>query len=130
MILNITERTFLRGYLYEGSHAPFSGPATKALRELGVFQSEIPHLLKAAVEPDEAPPLGEPLPEGIGAPWWDRGEVLRREAEVAAGGGEAYDLHKPEAANPFHTTPEAVTPEQKRLANNYPKLYTPADDPS
>jgi len=83
-MLNPSETVFLAALIYEGSESPFTGPATEALVQLGVWPAQILGLqgayLKHAPPKDPPLPLGTPLPPGATCPWSSAEEVLRREA--------------------------------------------------
>jgi hypothetical protein len=83
-ILTPQEKSFLDVFLHEATTSPFTGPATKALHQIGVEYSDISYIAWAynrevprtshewGHSADVAPPL----------PWTDRESVLRRNMEI------------------------------------------------
>ncbi len=83
-ILSPQEKSFLDVFLHEATTSPFTGPATKALHQIGVEYSDISYIAWAynrevprtsfewGHSADVAPPL----------PWPDRESVLRRNKEI------------------------------------------------
>src|SRR5712691_11514593 len=83
-ILTPQEKSFLDVFLHEATTSPFTGPATKALHQIGVEYSDISYIAWAynrevprtsyewGHSADVAPPL----------PWTDREAVLRRNEEI------------------------------------------------
>jgi hypothetical protein len=83
-LLTPDEKPFLDVFLHEATTAPFTGPATKALHEIGVEYGDISYLAWAYEQEvprtgfgvghaaDVAPPL----------PWPDRQSALRRNQQI------------------------------------------------
>ena len=83
-ILTPQEKSFLDVFLHEATTSPFTGPATKALHQIGVEYRDISYIAWAYNQEvprtsfewghsaDVAPPL----------PWTNRESVLRRNEEI------------------------------------------------
>jgi hypothetical protein len=83
-LLTAEEKPFLDVFLHEATTAPFTGPATKALHNIGLEYGDISYIAWAYEQDvprtgfavghaaDVAPPL----------PWRDRQSALRRDQEL------------------------------------------------
>jgi hypothetical protein len=85
MILTREEIAFLDVYCHEGTEPPFGGPATDALRSIGVQNGDTLNLQWAYLrdQPPTSPVIGRasttpPLP------WANREAILRRDADIRA----------------------------------------------
>jgi hypothetical protein len=96
-LLSPEEKPFLDVFLHEATTAPFTGPATKALHEIGVEYGDISYLAWAYEQ--EAPRIGFEVGHAADVapplPWPNRQSALRRNQEVRRiweqshpGGGE------------------------------------------
>lgn len=86
MMLTCEEISFLDVYCHEGTEPPFGGPATDALRNLGVESGDTLNLQWAYLRdtPPTSPVIGKPSHIAPHVPWASRGAVLRRDAEIKA----------------------------------------------
>lgn len=86
MILTREETAFLDVYCHEGTEPPFGGPATDALRCIGVQNGETLNLQWAYLrdQPPTGPVIGHPSKAVPPLPWANRETVLRRDAELGA----------------------------------------------
>jgi hypothetical protein len=86
MILTREEIAFLDMYCHEGTEPPFGGPATDALRRIGVQNADTLNLQWAYLrdQPPTGPVIGRPSKAAPPVPWADREAVLRRDAEIRA----------------------------------------------
>jgi hypothetical protein len=86
MILTREEISFLDVYCYEGTEPPFGGPATDAMRGIGVQNGDTLNLQWAYLR--DKPPAGPVIGRATGGapplPWANREAVLRRDAEIRA----------------------------------------------
>jgi hypothetical protein len=99
MPLSSDEREFLDAFVYEATNEPFTGRATKDLRERDIYYTDLHWLLTAYDRErcaERRPLRSTPHPAPSPSPWADleevqrRGEQLRAELEahaVLAGGG-------------------------------------------
>ena len=83
-LLTLREKLFLDVFLHEATTAPFTGPATKALHDIGVEYADISYLawayehdvprtgFEVGYAADQAPPL----------PWSSRESALARNREI------------------------------------------------
>jgi hypothetical protein len=97
-ILTPNEKLFLDVFLHEATTPPFTGPATKALHQIGVeygdlsylawaFEQEIP---RTSVEWGHAAAVAPPLP------WANRESALRRNVEIH----RIWDQHRKPVGTP------------------------------
>lgn len=86
MMLTREEISFLDVYCHEGTEPPFGGPATDAMRNLGVQSGDTLNLQWAYLrdKPPSGPVIGKPSTIALRVPWASRGAVLRRDAEIKA----------------------------------------------
>jgi hypothetical protein len=86
MILTREEILFLDAYCHEGTEPPFGGPATDALRSIGVQNGDTLNLQWAYLrdQPPTAPVIGRASKIAPPLPWPNRDAVLRRDAEIRA----------------------------------------------
>src|SRR5688572_8904362 len=84
MILSSDELAFLDVYCHEGTEPPFGGPATEAMRIIGVASGDTLNLQWAYLrdKPPTRPIIGSPSQVAPPLPWADREAVLRRDAEI------------------------------------------------
>ena len=88
MPLTEYEKEFLDAYLYENSMAPFTGPATRALRARGILHWHLLWLQTAYGR--EHPPTfdgtqvyyGRPMSDPPAPPWADLETACRRDAQL------------------------------------------------
>jgi hypothetical protein len=81
MPLTNEERRFLDAYVYEATHEPFGGPATRDLGRRNVRYSDLNWILTAYQRELSAagiPAAGVHTPEPPPSPWRDLEEVKRR----------------------------------------------------
>lgn len=86
MILTREESSFLDVYCYEGAEPPFGGPATDAMRDIGIQSGDTLNLQWAYLrdKPPTGPVIGKPSTNAPPVPWASREAVLRRDAEIGA----------------------------------------------
>jgi hypothetical protein len=86
MILTLEEICFMDVYCYEGAEPPFGGPATDAMRSIGIQNGDTLNLQWAYLrdEPPTGPVIGKPSSVAPPLPWASRDAVLRRDAEIRA----------------------------------------------
>ena len=86
MILTRDEIAFLDVYCHEGTEPPYGGPATDALRKIGVGNVDILNLQWAYLreQPPTAPVIGSASEVAPRLPWANRQVVLRRDADIQA----------------------------------------------
>ena len=86
MILTREEIVFLDVYCHEGTQLPFGGPATDALRQIGVQSGDTLNMQWAYLcdRPPSGPVIGKPGRAAPPLPWSNREAVLRRDAEILA----------------------------------------------
>jgi hypothetical protein len=86
MILTRDEISFLDVYCHEGTELPFGGPATDALRRIGVHSGDTLNLQWAYLRdnPPTGPVIGNASDIAPPLPWPNREAVLRRDAEIRA----------------------------------------------
>lgn len=84
MILTRKEIDFLDLYCHEGTEPPFGGPATDAMRRIGVQDGDTLNLQWAYLrdKPPTGPAIGKALEFVPPLPWANREAVLRREKEI------------------------------------------------
>lgn len=84
MILTREEISFLDVYCFEGTEAPFGGPATEAMKRIGIQNGDTLNLQWAYLrdKPPIGPVIGKPSNITPPVPWASREAVLRRDAEV------------------------------------------------
>jgi hypothetical protein len=83
-ILTPQEKDFLDVFLHEATTSPFTGPATKALHQIGVEYSDLSYISwaydrevpRTSFEWGHAADVSPPLP------WTNREAVLRRNKEI------------------------------------------------
>ncbi len=80
------EIAFLDVYCHEGTEPPYGGPATDALRSIGVQNGDTLNLQWAYLrdQPPPGPVIGRPSKVAPPLPWPNRDAVLRRDAEIRA----------------------------------------------
>src|SRR4029077_9964338 len=86
MILTREEISFLDVYCHEGTQPPFGGPATDAMRGIGVQNGDTLNLQWAYLrdKPPTGPVIVQPSAVASPLPWVNREAVLRRDAEIRA----------------------------------------------
>jgi hypothetical protein len=86
MILTREENYFLDVYCHEGSEPPFGGPATDAMKSIGIQNGDTLNLQWAYLrdKPPTGPVIGKPGNVAPPVPWPNREVVLRRDAEIRA----------------------------------------------
>src|SRR6266850_4250129 len=84
MILTPEEIVFLEVYCHEGTEPPFGGPATDAMRRIGVQNGDTLNLQWAYLrdKPPTGPAIGKASKVAPPLPWADREAVLRRDAQI------------------------------------------------
>lgn len=84
MILTREEITFLDVYCHEGTEPPFGGPATDAMKGLGVQSGDTLNLQWAYLrdKPPAGPVIGQPSSIAPPIPWASHEAILRRDAEI------------------------------------------------
>jgi hypothetical protein len=84
MILTREEISFLDVYCHEGTELPFGGPATDAMRRIGVQNGDTLNIHWAYLcdKPPTGPVIGNASKVAPPLPWADREAVLRRDAEI------------------------------------------------
>ena len=111
MILSREEIAFLDVYCHEGTERPFGGPATDALRDLGVQSGDSLNLQWAYLrdKPPTGPVIGHGSKIAPPLPWPNREAVLRRDAEIRAirAATERGNLPQPQTGD---TRPAIYTP--------------------
>src|SRR5258708_7095468 len=83
-ILTPQEKSFLDVFLHEATTSPFTGPATKALHQIGVEYRDLSYIAwaynhevpRTSFEWGHAAEVAPPLP------WTNREAVLRRDQEI------------------------------------------------
>src|SRR2546430_12043472 len=81
MPLTLEERRFLDAYVYEATHEPFGGPATRDLAHRNIRYSDLNWLLTAyqrELSAQGIPAAGIQNPEPPPSPWLDFAEIKRR----------------------------------------------------
>jgi hypothetical protein len=86
MILTREEIAFLDIYCHEGTEPPFVGPATDAMKYIGIQNGDTLNLQWAYLrdQPPTGPTIGRASKVAPPLPWTDREAVLRRDAEIRA----------------------------------------------
>ena len=86
MILTHEEISFLDVYCHEGTEPPFGGPATDAMRSIGIQSGDTLNLQWAYLrdKPPTGPVIGKPSDIAPPVPWTSHEAVLRRDAEIRA----------------------------------------------
>jgi hypothetical protein len=86
MILTREEIDFLDVYCHEGTEPPFGGPATDALRSIGVQNGDTLSLQWAYLRDERptGPVIGHASKVAPPLPWANREAVLRRDADIRA----------------------------------------------
>lgn len=86
MILTREEIAFLDVYCHEGTELPFGGPATDAMKRIGVHSGDTLNLQWAYLrdKPPSGPAIGIASTTAPTLPWPNREAVLRRDAEIRA----------------------------------------------
>ena len=86
MILTRDEISFLDVYCHEGTEPPFGGPATDAMRRIGIQNGDTLNLQWAYLrdKPPTGPVIGNASNIAPTVPWANREVVLRRDAEIQA----------------------------------------------
>jgi hypothetical protein len=86
MILTREEISFLDMYCHEGTEPPFGGPATNAMRSIGIQSGDTLNLQWAYLrdKPPAGPVIGKPSDVAPPVPWPGREAVVRRDAEIRA----------------------------------------------
>lgn len=84
MMLTREELAFLDVYCHEGSEPPFGGPATAALKSIGVYSGDTLNLQWAYLrdKPPTSATIGSASQVIPSLPWVNRDAVLRRDAEI------------------------------------------------
>ena len=83
-ILTAPEKSFLDVFLHEATTSPFTGPATRALHEIGVQYGDISYLAWAYEQdfPRTTFELGHSADVAPPLPWPNRESALRRNKEI------------------------------------------------
>ena len=83
-ILTPQEKSFLDVFLHEATTSPFTGPATKALHQIGVEYHDISYIAWAYEQdvPRTSFEWGHPAAVAPPLPWKNREAVLRRNQEI------------------------------------------------
>ena len=83
-ILIPQEKSFLDVFLHEATTSPFTGPATKALHQIGVEYSDISYIAWAYEQdvPHASFGWGHPAAVAPPLPWANREAALRRNEEI------------------------------------------------
>src|SRR5438132_8928562 len=83
-IITPQEKSFLDVFLHEATTSPFTGPATKALHQIGVEYGDISYIAWAYEQdvPRTSFELGHSADVAPPLPWTNRESVLRRNKEV------------------------------------------------
>jgi hypothetical protein len=86
MILTREEISFLDVYCYEGTEPPFGGPATDAMRSIGIQSGDTLNLQWAYLrgKPPTGQVIGKSTQLAPPVPWASREAVLRRDEEIRA----------------------------------------------
>ena len=84
MMLTREEISFLDVYCYEGTEIPFGGPATDAMRSIGIQNGDTLNLQWAYLrdKPPTGPIIGYASKVAPPLPWANREAVLRRDTEI------------------------------------------------
>jgi hypothetical protein len=84
MILTPQEKAFLDVFLHEATTSPFTGPATKALHQIGVEYSDISYIAWGYEQdvPHTSWGWGHAAEVSPPVPWANRESVLRRNMEI------------------------------------------------
>ena len=84
MILTRQELAFLDVYCHEGTQPPFGGPATDAMRSMGVQDGDTLNLQWAYLrdQPPADAVIGKASQVAPPLPWASREAVLRRDGEI------------------------------------------------
>jgi hypothetical protein len=83
-ILTPAEKSFLDVFLHEATTAPFTGPATEALHQIGVEYGDISYVAWAYDQevPRNRLEWGHPADVAPPLPWANRESVLQRDREI------------------------------------------------
>src|SRR5579862_799930 len=87
MSLTDAERQFLNAYVYEATHEPFGGPATRDLHGRGIHYSDLSWILTAfdrELRAQGIPPFGVLDPNPPPSPWPELALAQRRNQELKA----------------------------------------------
>jgi hypothetical protein len=103
MILTREELAFLDVYCHEGTEPPFGGPATDALRSIGVESGDTLNLQWAYLRdrPPTGPVIGRASKVAPPLPWENRVALVRRDAQIRAIREEKQRARAPK--EPVHT---------------------------
>jgi hypothetical protein len=85
MPLTPSERKFLDAYVYEATHAPFGGPATRDLGQRGIWYSDLGWILTAyqrELSAEGTPATGVNNPAPPPSPWETLEQVKQRSQEL------------------------------------------------
>ncbi len=96
MPLTKAEREFLDAYVYEATHEPFGGPASRDLRQRGISYNDLNWLLTAYHRESCAEgisPFGRENPNPPPSPWADLQSVRCRSEAVGAEYEKANNGH-------------------------------------
>ncbi len=80
-----SERVFLDAYVYEATHEPFGGPATRDLGQRGIWYSDLDWILTAyqrELWAEGRPCIGIHNPEPPPRPWQTLEQVKQRSHEM------------------------------------------------
>jgi len=83
--LTPSERVFLDAYVYEATHVPFGGPATRDLGQRGIWYSDLNWILTAyqgELSAEGTPCIGIQNPEPPPSPWQTLEEVKQRSLQM------------------------------------------------
>jgi hypothetical protein len=95
-LLTPEEKAFLDVFLHEATAAPFTGPATKALHQVGVEYGDLSYLAWAYAQevPRTGFALGHAAEVAPPLPWPTREAALRRNQEM-----QRFSQHKRKTAD-------------------------------
>lgn len=113
MILTRQEIAFLDVYCHEGTQPPFGGPATDAMKRIGVLSGDTLNMQWAYLrdQPPTGPVIGKPGRAAPPLPWSNREAVLRRDAEIRVIRDELQrtrSANQPRSGPGVHDSREAV----------------------
>src|SRR5437660_2392833 len=83
-LLTPPEKEFLDVFLHEATTSPFTGPATKALHNIGAEYSDLSYIAWAYEQEVRRTSFawGQPAAVAPPLPWTNRDAVLRRDQEI------------------------------------------------
>jgi hypothetical protein len=103
-LLTPQEKEFLDVFLHEATTAPFTGPATRALHNVGVEYGDISYIVWAYEQdvPRTSFTVGHSADVGPPLPWANRQAALRRNEEIR----RIWEQRQPTGGKPLGLTPE------------------------